>query len=60
MRFTRRDDAERPDIEKAKADLARVKRQRPDVDVLVAALKREHQLNNFTANITMTLRGGRA
>lgn len=54
------DDQERPDVEKARAHLARVKRQRPAVDDLVAALMREQQLNNFTANVTATFRGGRA
>ena len=50
---------EKPDVEGARANLARIKRQRPDVDELVAALRREQHLNNFTANVTATFRGGR-
>lgn len=50
---------DKPDVEGAKADLERVKRRRPDVERLVADLVREKQLNNFTANVTITFRGGR-
>lgn len=50
---------EKPDVKGARERLARIKRQRPDVEALVAALKRERQLNNFTANVTATFRGGR-
>ena len=50
---------ERPDVEGARADLARIKRQRPDVDALVDALQRERRLNNFTANVIVSFRGGR-
>lgn len=56
----KRDRHERPDIDKAHADLARIKAQRPDVDALVDALVREKALNNFTANVTITFRGGHA
>lgn len=49
-----------PDVEGARENLARIKRQRPDVDALVAALVREKQLNNFTANVTVIFKGGRA
>lgn len=60
MRLLRRPKRrERPDLDKARADLARIKSQRPDVDALVTALVLEKHLNNFTANITATLRGGR-
>lgn len=61
MRFLRRKvhQPDRPDIPKAHAELARIKGQRPDVDALVAALIREQNLNNFTANITITFQGGR-
>jgi predicted nucleic acid-binding protein len=60
MRWRDGDSAEtRPDIEGARRDLARAKRRRPDVDALVAALAREKQLNNFTANLTIVFRGGR-
>lgn len=56
----RRDENDKPDIPKAQRDLARIKAQRPDVDALVAALVREKHLNNFTANVTMTFRGGKS
>lgn len=49
----------KPDIEGARENLARIKRQRPDVDALVAALIREKRLNNFTANVTVIFRGAR-
>jgi hypothetical protein len=49
---------EKPDVEGARADLERVKRQRPDVERLINALQREQNLNNFTANFVATLRGG--
>jgi hypothetical protein len=55
----RRAAGDRPDVEKARADLARVRSQRPDVDALVAALIIEKHLNNFSANLTATFRGGR-
>lgn len=51
---------ERPDIPKAHADLARIRGQRPDVDALVAALVAEKRMNNFTAHVIITLRGGHA
>lgn len=55
-----RRERDRPDVEGARADLARIKGQRSDVESLVADLMREKQLNNFTANITVTFRGRRA
>lgn len=51
--------SERPNVEKARADLARVRAQRPDVEALVTALILEKHLNNFSANLTATFRGGR-
>lgn len=51
---------DKPDVAGARADLERIRRQRPDVDALVDALKRERQLNNFTANVIVSFRGGRA
>jgi hypothetical protein len=61
MRFWRKKPrhADRPDIEKAKADLERVRDQRPEVQALVESLRRERQLNNFTANVVVTFQGGR-
>ena len=53
------DEREKPDVQGARERLARARRQRPDVEALVEALKRERRLNNFTANVTATLRGGR-
>jgi hypothetical protein len=52
--------AEKPDVEKAREDLARIRAQRAEVDDLVAALVREKRLNNFTANVVVTFKGGRA
>lgn len=62
MRFWRRktQPQDRPNVEKAHADLARIRAQREEVDALVAALVREKHLNNFTANVVITFRGGRA
>lgn len=54
------DDAPKPDPEAAQAHLRRVRAQRPEVDALVKALTHERQLNNFTANVVITFRGGRA
>lgn len=51
---------ERPDVEKARQDLARIRAQRSEVDSLVEALVREKRLNNFTANVVVTFKGGRA
>ena len=51
---------EKPDVDAARARLAQVKRRRPDVDALVAKLVREKDLNNFTANVIVVFRGGRA
>lgn len=50
---------DKPDPAAAEADLARIKAQRPEVDALVAELIREKRLNNFTANVVVTFRGGR-
>lgn len=62
MRWWRRKDDphDKPDVKKAHADLARIRAQREEVDALVAALVREKHLNNFTANVVITFRGGRA
>lgn len=49
----------KPDIEAAHAQLARIKAQRGDVEALVSALVIERHLNNFSANLTATFRGGR-
>ena len=51
---------DRPDVDKARADLAKVRARRPEVDALVDALVRERHLNNFTANVVVTFRGGRS
>lgn len=51
---------EKPDVAKAHEDLARIRAQRADVDALVNDLIREKHLNNFTANVVVTFRGGRA
>lgn len=48
-----------PDVEKARADLARIRARRAEVDALVNALIIEKHLNNFSANLTATFRGGR-
>lgn len=48
----------RPDIEQAQADLDRIRAQRPDVEALVTSLIVERRLNNFSANLTATFRGG--
>lgn len=56
----RRDDDRKPNPRKAQADLERTRARRVDVDALVDALTRERHLNNFTANVTITFRGGRA
>lgn len=57
---TRSPDGPRADVESAEAELARIKAQRPDVESLVAALIVERHLNNFSANLTATFRGGRS
>ena len=62
MKFWRRrkkPDDSKPDVETAREDLARIRAQRADVDALVAALVVERHLNNFSANLTATFRGGR-
>lgn len=48
----------KPDVAGARETLARIRRQRTDVDELVAALAEEKHLNNFTANVTLIFRGG--
>lgn len=59
IRWREGDTGERkPDVEGARENLARIRRQRPDVEALVADLVREKQLNNFTANVTVIFRGG--
>ena len=62
MRFwpSKRERPEKPDVDKARQDLARIRAQRREVDELVAALVREKRLNNFTANVVITFKGGRA
>lgn len=62
MRFPwfRNRDPDRPDPESAEAHLRKVRGQRPEVDALVDALIRERHLNNFTANVVVTFRGGRS
>lgn len=62
MRFwpRRSQPADKPNVAKANADLERIRAQGADVDALVAALIREKRLNNFTANVVITFRGGRA
>jgi hypothetical protein len=55
----RRSPDEQPDVEKARADLARIQSRRSNVEAVVAALIIEQHLNNFSANLTATLRGGR-
>ena len=61
MKFwpSKHEHGEKPDVEKARADLARIRAQRSEVDELVAALVREKRLNNFTANVVVTFKGGR-
>ena len=54
----RRSPGDYPDVEKARADLRRIQARRHDVDNLVAALVIERHLNNFSANLTATFRGG--
>lgn len=50
---------DRPNVAKARADLARIRAQRPAVEALVTELVLEKHLNNFSANLTATFRGGR-
>lgn len=56
----KKDGGPQPDPQTAEAHLRRVRAQRPDVDALVDALMRERRLNNFTANVVVTFRGGRS
>jgi hypothetical protein len=55
----RRSPDDEPDVEKARAELARIQSRRPAIDAVAAALVIEKHLNNFSANLTATLRGGR-
>lgn len=57
LKFHRHPD--KPDVKAAEAELKRIRSQRPEVDALVEALVREKRLNNFTANVVVTFRGGR-
>lgn len=62
MRFWRkehRDRGDRPDVEGAREELAKVRARRAEVDALVDSLVRERRLNNFTANVVVTFQGGR-
>ena len=60
LRRRERKEAPQPDPQAAEEHLRRVRAQRPEVDALVDALRMERQLNNFTANVVVTFRGGRA
>jgi hypothetical protein len=51
---------DQPDVDGARAELAKVRARRSEVDALVDALVRERRLNNFTANVVVTFRGGRS
>lgn len=55
---SRRTPEDYPDVEKARADLARIRARRYEVDALVSALIIEKHLNHFSANLTATFRGG--
>lgn len=59
MTRRRKKDEPKPDVAGARATLERIKRQRPDVERLVDALTAEKRLNDFTANVIVTFRGGR-
>lgn len=62
MRFWRkehRDREDKPDVDKAREELAKVRARRAEVDALVDSLVRERHLNNFTANVVVTFQGGR-
>ena len=61
LRSRRRKPADQPmpNPTKAKADLERIRKQRPEVDALVKALATEQRLNSLTANVLITFRGGR-
>lgn len=52
-------DGDKPDPQAAEEHLRRVRARRPEVTALVDAMVRERQLNNFTANVVVTFRGGR-
>jgi hypothetical protein len=52
-------DEPKPDPQAARAHLRRVRARRSEVDALVDALMLERKLNNFTANVVVTFRGGR-
>lgn len=53
----RRTDREKPDVAGARAELERVRQQRPDVERLVSALTEERGRNNFAANLFGTAHG---
>lgn len=58
--WNRSRDPDKPDPESAEEHLRLVRSRRPEVDALVDALIREKHLNNFTANVVVTFRGGRS
>lgn len=51
---------DKPDVEGARAELERIKSQRPAVDELVASLVENRRMNNFTANVIASFRGGQS
>lgn len=53
-------DRDKPDVDGARERLARTRKQRAEVDALVAKFMREQRANGFTANMTVLLRGGRS
>lgn len=57
--WKRNRDPDKPDPEAAEAHLRRVRSQRAEVEALINALVTERRLNNFTANVVVTFRGGR-
>lgn len=59
FRTRRNGNDDHPDPAKARSELDRVRRQRGEVDRLVADLMRERELNHFTANVVATFRGGK-
>ena len=58
--WNRSRDPDKPDPESAEAHLRKVRGQRDEVNALVDALVLERKLNNFTANVVVTFRGGRS
>lgn len=53
-------DRDKPDVAGARENLERIRGQREAVEELVTALVLDRHLNNFTANIIASFRGGRA